>query len=209
MNTKALNALAGVICRAQEQDRTPMGIAFAVDSAGMHMSPEMAAEHAQLREDITGACLARWEEEQDNARLRLALASAQRGRRELRARVAELEESPLAWAEQLDAKSLDNFLIALSTATEYEPMSGAIDEIHQLFRSFREAVSGAAVVESADKLTALLAPTQTLRAPGVCEACGDPGEKWCPDCGACEAGCYDGHVDNPCVHANASWGGAS
>ncbi len=44
MNTKALNELAALICRAQEQDRTPMGIAFAIESAGRHMSPEVAAE---------------------------------------------------------------------------------------------------------------------------------------------------------------------
>ncbi|MFF7550880.1 hypothetical protein ACFZCU_45860 [Streptomyces canus] len=52
MNTKALNALADVICRAQEQDRTPMGIAFAVDSAGLHMSPETAAELESLRSQV-------------------------------------------------------------------------------------------------------------------------------------------------------------
>lgn len=46
---------------------------------------------SELSDDVTGACLARYEEELDNARLRLALASAQRGRRELRDRVAELE----------------------------------------------------------------------------------------------------------------------
>ncbi|NUH35319.1 hypothetical protein HUF15_00795 [Streptomyces samsunensis] len=55
-------------------------------------------------------------------------------------RASELEERPLAWAEQLDAKSLDNFLIVLATATEYEPMDGAIAQIHELIRSFREAV---------------------------------------------------------------------
>lgn len=49
MNTKALNELAALICRAQEQDRTPMGIAFAVDAAGRHMSPEVAAELESLR----------------------------------------------------------------------------------------------------------------------------------------------------------------
>jgi len=49
MNTKALNELAALICRAQEQDRTPMGIAFAVDAAGRHMSPEVAAELERLR----------------------------------------------------------------------------------------------------------------------------------------------------------------
>lgn len=36
----------------------------------------LAAELHQLRDDIAGACLARWEEEQDNARLRLAWQSA-------------------------------------------------------------------------------------------------------------------------------------
>ena len=55
--------------------------------------PELLAEVTRLRaelnqahDDLTGACLARWEEEQDNARLRLALASAQRGRRKARNR---------------------------------------------------------------------------------------------------------------------------
>lgn len=59
----------------------------------------------------------------------------------LRARVAELEagqESPLAFAEQLDAKSLDNFLIALAAATEYEPQDGAVAQIHELIASYRE-----------------------------------------------------------------------
>lgn len=52
MNTKALNSLADVICRAQEQDRTPMGIAFAIDAAGRHMSPEVAQELAALRAEV-------------------------------------------------------------------------------------------------------------------------------------------------------------
>jgi hypothetical protein len=54
--------------------------------------PVLRSELDQARDDVAGACLARWEEEQENARLRLALASAQRGRRELRARVADLEQ---------------------------------------------------------------------------------------------------------------------
>ncbi|THA82774.1 hypothetical protein [Streptomyces sp. A0592] len=52
MNTKALNSLADLILRAQEQDRTPMGIAIAVDAAGRHMSPETAAELVRLRDRI-------------------------------------------------------------------------------------------------------------------------------------------------------------
>jgi chorismate mutase len=49
MRTYDLNALAGVICAAQTQDRTPMGIAFAIESAGMLQSPETAAEMQRLR----------------------------------------------------------------------------------------------------------------------------------------------------------------
>jgi hypothetical protein len=86
----------------------------------------------QARDDVVGACLARWEEEQDNARLRLALKSAQRGRRELRARVAEL-----------------------------------LAERH----STNEALADITVAErSADRLTALFAPTQVLREESFAEA---------------------------------------
>lgn len=97
--------------------------------------------------------------------------------------VAELEAEPLAWAEELDAKSLDNFLISLGTATEHEPMDGAIDQVHLIIRSFREAaqadderepdVDGVGrtyesyyperSVKAADRLSRLLAPTQVLR----------------------------------------------
>ncbi|MEV6046068.1 hypothetical protein [Streptomyces xanthochromogenes] len=49
MNTGALNALAGVITAAMKQDRTPMGIALAIESAGMLRSPETAAELEELR----------------------------------------------------------------------------------------------------------------------------------------------------------------
>ncbi|WP_051858501.1 hypothetical protein [Streptomyces cellulosae] len=95
MNTKLVNSAAGVILAALTQNRTAASIALALDSAQLLMTPQTAAEYEQLRNDITGACLARWEEEQENARLRLALASAKRGRRELRARVAELEAGPV------------------------------------------------------------------------------------------------------------------
>lgn len=47
-----------------------------------------------------------------------------------------------------------------------------------------------------------------MPAPGSCGACGSAPETWCPDCAACQKGCHDGFVNNPCTHANASWGGA-
>ncbi|MEV0917897.1 hypothetical protein AB0I93_27015 [Streptomyces sp. NPDC049967] len=66
-------------------NREPYNLAFALEAARLLQSPETAAEQAQLNNDVTGACLARWEEEQDNARLRLALKSAKRGRSDARA----------------------------------------------------------------------------------------------------------------------------
>ncbi|MFD8710363.1 hypothetical protein ACFV07_07795 [Streptomyces anulatus] len=78
MNAKRINAAAGVIAAALVgRDSSGAGIAAALEAAGLLQSPESAAEQAQLQDDITGACLARHEEEQENDRLR--------------ARVAELE----------------------------------------------------------------------------------------------------------------------
>ncbi|MER5559644.1 hypothetical protein ABT071_13665 [Streptomyces sp. NPDC002506] len=74
-----------MITAQQGRSDAAMDIAEALECAGLLMSPEVAAELAQAHEDCIGACLARWEEEQENARLRLAWKSAQRGRREARA----------------------------------------------------------------------------------------------------------------------------
>lgn len=49
MNTKAINSAAGVINAALTQNRTAAGIALALDSAGLLMTPETAAELASLR----------------------------------------------------------------------------------------------------------------------------------------------------------------
>lgn len=96
--------------------------------------------NADASDELTGAYLARWEEEQDNARLRLALKSAQHGRRELRARLAGELRSPLAWARLLDAKSVDNFLMALGMAVDTDPVDGALSQAEEMIRSFRSAL---------------------------------------------------------------------
>lgn len=49
MNTKRVNAAAGVILAAQKQRNTAAGIAMALESAGLLQSPESAAELEQLR----------------------------------------------------------------------------------------------------------------------------------------------------------------
>lgn len=84
------------------------------------------------------------------------LSTARSEREAMAARIAELEAEPLAWAWKLDAKSLDNFLIALGSFSEHEPMDEAVDRIHELLRSYREATS-------VDGITWRIAPTQALR----------------------------------------------
>lgn len=53
MNTRAINSASGVILAAQQQGRLAAGIALALDSAGLLMSPEIAAELEQLRARVS------------------------------------------------------------------------------------------------------------------------------------------------------------
>lgn len=55
MNTKRVNTAADVIHRALTQNRTSAGIATALESAGLLMSPEKAAELERLRERFNAA----------------------------------------------------------------------------------------------------------------------------------------------------------
>lgn len=171
-----------------------------------------------VEEELTGVNLALWEEIQAYARLRLALASAQRGRRELRARVAELlaerhstNEALSDAAEALRAES-ERLPYAERAARESSPARRAAWRmLAQVEESERVAdmLLAPEAVRSADRLTALLAPTQAPRDPRSCQACGDLPEAWCPDCAACKAGCFGGFDGNSCSHANTSWGGVS
>lgn len=52
MNTKLVNSAAGVILAALTQNRTAAGIALALDSAQLLMTPETAAELKRLRERV-------------------------------------------------------------------------------------------------------------------------------------------------------------
>ncbi|GHH29946.1 hypothetical protein [Streptomyces rubradiris] len=88
MNTRSVNSAAGVILAAMQQKQTATGIALALESAGLLMSPESATDLQgrldEAHEELTGVSLSLYEEELETARLRLALKSAQRGRREMR-----------------------------------------------------------------------------------------------------------------------------
>lgn len=87
MNTQRVNTAAGVILAALQQNRTAAGIALALESAGLLMSPEAAADIAAVSTDAV-------------ALLDQAVAELKREHEEnarLRARVAELEAERRQW----------------------------------------------------------------------------------------------------------------
>lgn len=156
----------------------------------------------RVENELTGANLSLWEEEQDNARLRLALKSAQRGRRELRARVAELEAERHTTNEALSdaaealrvsrdretavaefAAKRAEYITAIrnchpDNGHDYDRWQGHAAARRQLSELLGLPVAwpiedAAAVAKSADKLTRLLAPTQTAREGEHAEAGGE------------------------------------
>jgi hypothetical protein len=101
---RGLYALAGSVAEVPDEvlvslaDLAELGITGSAFALPVPVGPVLRSELDQARDDVMGACLARWEEEQENARLRLALASAKRGRSQLRAKVAELTAG-VAWRD--------------------------------------------------------------------------------------------------------------
>lgn len=194
MNTKALNSLAALVCRAQEQDRTPMGIAFAIDAAGRHMSPEVAAELERLRElvrqmvdGLNGHDCPPPNESPMQAVTRFAVRLMEAERQ-----VAELEAERHSTNEALDdavqalrergqreaivaefVAARAGYIVAIrnchpDNGHDYDRWQGHAEARRQLAGLLGLPVAwppedDASVAKSADKLTALLAPTQALR----------------------------------------------
>ncbi|MGY5048235.1 hypothetical protein ACWDE0_21785 [Streptomyces sp. 900105755] len=99
MNTRSVNSAAGVILAAMQQNCTAAGIARALESAGLLMSPEAAADLASVSTDavrVTEASIAELKREHgESARLRLRVDEVERkyifDTAELKRRIAELE----------------------------------------------------------------------------------------------------------------------
>ncbi|MCP3758178.1 hypothetical protein [Streptomyces sp. TBY4] len=138
MNTKSISGAAKVICaRMGRPNAVGATIAVALDAGGWLNTEDAAVELVRLRSDHVEDH-AQFEEYRDLVA-------------KLRARVAELEAAQAAflhpWIERLDAKSLDNFLIDLTRAADYEPMSGAAAEIEETVRHWCELVAEKAAEE--------------------------------------------------------------
>ncbi|MFC8124689.1 hypothetical protein [Streptomyces sp. NPDC057302] len=146
MNTRAINSAAGVICAAQQRDRTAAGIALALDAAGHLNSPEHAAELEQLRKERETALAQRnavlGTNEQLQTRVEeagLARITAEneartlaRANKKLRDRVAALE------GERAESHSVDEDPIAYALT----PKADAVRNVTPQVRKLRALLAG-------------------------------------------------------------------
>lgn len=227
MNTNLVNSAAGVINAALTQNRTAAGIALALESAQMLMTPETAAEleKARLRVDEVERKYtfdtAELKRQLDSARVdgqRLRAERAEVGNEiarfgiygaalpaakalvkradelvtenaQLRARVAELEAERHSTNEALD-DAVQELRMSYAERAQRETHPGRRQAWRMLAQAeeserVANALLTAEAARSADKLTALLAPTQALREDGACTECGDAPSSWCPGCAKC------------------------
>lgn len=85
----------------------------------------------------------------------------------------------------------------------------ALDDAVRELRARDEATAPyTATPEAHRQMRAALTKHYTHARGGNCENCGSAPEQWCPDCAACEQGCFGGFDGNNCTHSNAKWGGA-
>ncbi|KPL29095.1 hypothetical protein JI76_28680 [Streptomyces anulatus] len=158
MNARRINAAAGVVLAAQKQRNTATGIAAALEAAGLLQSPESAAERAQLQDDITGACLARYEEEQENLRLRARVAELEAQAAELKADRADRQDDlagALGHSKGTEWPDLIS-VAAAATASEARPVEDPHDSpLHHTYalgRDLPEVTPAAERLLSGDEL---------------------------------------------------------
>lgn len=101
-------ALAAALVRLRQYGEQTATYTDAAEKALHQIALTLAAEVSSLSDEVTGARLSLWEDGQENLRLRLALTSAQRGRRELRTRLEAFEALELGTPEgRVSAKCED------------------------------------------------------------------------------------------------------
>jgi hypothetical protein len=141
VNAKLVNSAAGVILAALQQNRTPAGIALALDSARLLMTPEDAAEveRLRLRADEVERAYAF-----DTAELKRQLESARvDGRRLIRAeqRTAELEAVRATHRKDDHAEIEQLRTQVAALLAERHSTNEALDDAAQALRVHRDRVA--------------------------------------------------------------------
>jgi hypothetical protein len=157
---KGLYALAGTVSGAPDVVLSTMaelaehGLASVAFALPMPVGVEPRTL-GQVEDELTGVSLSLYEEQLDTARLRLALASAQRGRREARALRELTEESRKRWRDAL-----------LKDRGELEGLRAEVAVLREERHSTNESVSEAAEAlrVQRDRLAELESTNAALRA---------------------------------------------
>lgn len=109
----------------------------------------------------------------------------------LRARVAELDalhKQAVRRGMEMCGKARKALGRVSELEAERHTTNEALDDAVQALRAMRSAPAAGKPKD-----------------PRACANCGSAPELWCPDCAACQRGCYGGFKDNPCTHPNAGW----
>lgn len=154
MIARSVNAAADVIHRAQVNGaQTAAGLAMALESAQLLISPEVAAELEQLRRDVESNRV-------DGQRL----IRAEQRRAELEAVLGSHRRDDQAEIERLTNELAQRTQDLVDTDAERERLRARVVELEQLLADAPIAVTLTEKASvAADKLTRLLAPTQALR----------------------------------------------
>jgi septal ring factor EnvC (AmiA/AmiB activator) len=156
VNARSINAAAGVVQAAWKQGRrTAVGIALALDSAQMLMSPETAAELARLREERHSTNESVSEAAEALRVQRDRIDGLESTNAALRARLAVLEGQRAALAERLRAGQTwrQGRLVSEDVVSQ--------SELREVF--------GIPLAAPLDGITRLIAPLQALRETELAE----------------------------------------
>jgi hypothetical protein len=174
VNTQRVNGAAGVILAALEQNRTPAGIALALESAGLLMTPETAADMASVSTDAVGVAERAVEE--------LKREHAESAR--LRARLAERVVAPAP------APGAFRIVVDLENADDYDDAVYAAEQVQGALRG--QGYKSVAVVDTEGErqlaaLRARVAELEALKPAPIqtCRACG-AGYTYGEPCSTCE-----------------------
>jgi hypothetical protein len=201
MHSRAINAAAGVLLAAKQQDKQfPIGVAIALDAAGLLMSPERAAEFERMRQRLA----------------ELEAAQATDG----------IYPPALPWAALMDHEDLADFLdelaaAAIANATSEEALA-EVEATCGRWRMIAEAQHAHNTAPGPDEApiaytlteaaTAVVDDVPALQLPALtvtCPYCAAKPDALCTSHDGTRPRRRDVHQARTLAHANAADGGAS
>lgn len=123
-------ALAAALVRLRQYGEQTATYTDAAEKALHQIALTLAAEVSSLSDEVTGARLSLWEDGQENLRLRLALASAKRGRSDVRAELYGEQAQHRTTLEQRN-KHARELIQMRARVAELETQRAAVLALHR------------------------------------------------------------------------------